>query len=122
MVYLGEVFPGDGYPVIDFSQGGALNGLLRTLAPWSFPEFRVVPARGSVTTGAHVKAFYDMIKRVRDQVQQMIKAGQSESEIVSSHPTAPFDQERGHGRVSPDAFVHELYVSLTAGKDAEKHP
>jgi hypothetical protein len=28
LLYLGEVFPGDGYPAIDRSQGGTLDGLL----------------------------------------------------------------------------------------------
>jgi hypothetical protein len=31
LVYVGEVFPGDGYPTIDPAQGGTLDGLLKTL-------------------------------------------------------------------------------------------
>ena len=46
LVYLGEAFPGDGYPAIDEAQGGTLDGLLATLASWVDPSFRVVPARG----------------------------------------------------------------------------
>jgi len=43
LVYLGEVFPGDGYPKIDNSQGGTLDGLLKTLAPWTDNAIKVVP-------------------------------------------------------------------------------
>jgi hypothetical protein len=57
LVYLGEVFPGDGYPAIDPAQGGTLDGLLKTLSGWTDDKFRVVPARGKVTTVATVKVF-----------------------------------------------------------------
>jgi cyclase len=114
LIYLGEVFPGDGYPAIDFAQGGALDGILRLLAAWASPQFRIVPARGKLTTGAALKPFREMITSVRDRVQEMVSAGKPESEIIAAHPTAQFDSEWGHGQVTPDAFVHELYVSVTA--------
>lgn len=119
IVYLGEVFPGDGYPAIDLSHGGTIDGLLKTLAAWGFPEFRVVPARGEITTGTTVKAFSDMVKTVRERIQELIAAGKGESEVIRAHPTAPFDGTWGHGRISPDEFVHEVYVSLTAAKGVQ---
>jgi hypothetical protein len=108
LVYLGEVFPGDGYPDIDGRQGGKLNGMLKTLASWSGDTMRVVPARGKVTTGAEVRTFHDMIVTVRDRVQKMIASGQTEEQVIASHPAAEFDAHWGHGRVSADAFVREL--------------
>src|SRR6266576_1484118 len=112
LVYMGEVFPGDGYPTIDPAQGGTLDGLLKTLDPWTDKTFHVVPARGKVTNGATVKAFRDMIVTVRDRVQRMIEAGRTESEVVADHPTKDFDAQWGHGRVRPDEFVHEVYSAL----------
>jgi cyclase len=111
VVYLGEVFPGDGYPRIDAAQGGTLQGLIDQLA-WTAPKFHIVPARGPVTNGASVKAFADMIISVRDRVKQMIAEGKSESQIIAAHPAADFDARYGHGRVSPDEFVSELYKAL----------
>jgi cyclase len=111
LVYLGEVFPGDGYPRIDVSQGGTLKGLIDQLG-WTDPGIKVVPARGPVTNGSAVKAFADMITTVRDRVQKMIAAGKSEEQIVAAHPTADFDARYGHGRVQPDAFVREIYAAL----------
>jgi len=113
VVYLGEVFPGDGYPLIDNSQGGTLDGLLKTLDPWTDPAFKVVPARGKVTNGATLKAFRDMAVTVRSRVQHLVESGKTESEVVAEHPTADFDAQWGHGRVRADDFVHEVYVSLT---------
>ena len=111
VVYLGQVFPGEEYPRIDASQGGTLKGLIDQL-DWTDPKMRVVPARGAVTDGSAVKAFADMITTVRERVQKMIAAGKSEDQIVAAHPTADFDARYGHGRVSPDDFIREIYAAL----------
>jgi hypothetical protein len=114
VVYLGEVFPGDGYPEVDRSQGGDLAGLLKTLEPWTGTGIRVVPARGKAVDGIAVKSFVDTIVAVRDQVQRMIASGLGEQQIVAQHPSAKFDAQWGHGRVSPDAFVKEIYLALVS--------
>jgi cyclase len=111
VVYMGEVFPGDGYPQIDAAQGGTLEGLVDQLA-WTDPKFHIVPARGPVTTGPSVKAFADMIFTVRDRVNRMISQGRTEQQVLAAHPTHEFDVRYGHGRVSPDAFVREIYAAL----------
>jgi cyclase len=120
LIYLGEVFPGDGYPEIGSQQGGNLDGLLKTLRSWSGGSFRIVPARGSVANGADVKAFHDMILNVRDRVQHSIETGHSEEQIVAEHPSAEFDARWGHGRVSPDTFVQAIYRALHATRSNAK--
>lgn len=113
LIYLGEVIPGDGYPLIDNSQGDTLDGLLTTLAPWTNPSFKIVPAQGKVIDGATVKAFRDMIVTVRSRVQHLVEAGKTESEVVAQHPTSDFDAQWGDGRVRADDFVREVYASVT---------
>lgn len=114
LVYLGEVFPGDGYPEIDPAQGGRLDGFIKTLSEWTGENIHAVPARGNVMNGTDVKAFRDMIVTVRDRVKRMLDAGQSESQIIAAHPTQDFDTRWGHGRVQPDTFVREVYSALVA--------
>jgi cyclase len=113
VVYMGEVFPGDGYPRMDAAQGGTLEGLIDQLA-WTDPKFHIVPARGAVTNGTSVKAFADMIIAVRDRVKQMVASGKTEQQVLAAHPTAEFDAQYGHGRVSADEFVREIYAAVTA--------
>jgi hypothetical protein len=113
LVYLGEVFPGDGYPLLDPSQGAKLDGLLNALNSWSGGGFRIVPVYGNVASGADLKQFHDMIAAVRDRIRQAIDAHKSESDILAQHPTADFDERWGHGRVTPDQFVREIYAALT---------
>jgi hypothetical protein len=114
LVYLGEVFPGDGYPKVDRQQGGKLDGLVKTLDAWTGNAIRIMPARGKVTNGAELKTFRDMIVTVRERVQHMIEAGRTEDQVLAEHPTAEFDARWGHGRVRPDEFVHEIYAAVRA--------
>ena len=111
LIYLGEVFPGDGYPDIDSTQGGRLDGLLKQLV-WTDSRIHIVPARGPITTGTDVEAFKDMLLTVRDRVQQLIAERRTEDEVIADHPTREFDARWGHGRIKPDEFVRELYTSL----------
>ena len=120
LVYWGEVFPGDGYPAVDVVHGGTLDGIVKMLDGWSDPRFHVVPARGEVTNGGALKAFCDMIRAVRREVQRSVDAGRKESEVIAERPTAEFDAKWGHGRVAPDAFVQEVYRELNTQKGALK--
>lgn len=113
VVYMGEVFPGDGYPRIDAAQGGTLQGLIDQLA-WTDAKFHIVPAHGPVTNGPSVKAFADMIITVRDRVKEMVAGGKTLEQVIAAHPTAEFDARYGHGRVSSDEFVREIYAAVTA--------
>lgn len=119
LVYFGEVFPGDGYPIVDQKQGGALSGILGTLEGWTDSKLHVVPARGAITNGKAVQDFRDMIIAVRDRIKAMIAAGKTQAQIVSEHPTSDFDGRWGHGRVSPETFVHEVYSDLISEKESQ---
>lgn len=120
LVYLGEVFPGDGYPKVDAAQGGTLDGLLATLNDWAASSVKIVPARGDVTDGNAVKKYRDMIVAVRERIQSMAESGKSEGEIVSANPTAQFDERWGHGRVKPDEFVREVYEAVKSSNGADE--
>lgn len=112
VIYFGEAYPGDGYPAIDVTQGGTLAGLLDTLQGWTDISFHIVPARGEVTNGTSIKAFCDMIKNVRQRVRRLADDGKTEDQVVAEHPTADFDGQWGHGRVTPEAFVREVYEAV----------
>jgi cyclase len=117
LVYMGEVFPGDGYPMIDPAQGGTLEGLLNTIEFWTADAaFKVVPARGPVSNGQGLKEFYDMIVKVRDRVKRSMDSGRKEADILAEHPTAEFDAKWGNGRVKADEFVREIYSALLLPK------
>jgi hypothetical protein len=112
VVYLGEAYPGDGYPLIDVKQGGTLDGLVKTLDPWAGSSLRIVPARGPIVSGADVKTFRDMIVAVRERVRALVEAGRSVDQVIAARPTEAYDARWGRGRVSAEAFVREVYSAV----------
>lgn len=126
LLYFGEVFPGDGYPMIDFAQGGKLDGSLKMLGGWTTSKLKIVPARGEVTDGTALKAFCDMLIAVRDRVQNLIDAHHSESENVAEHPTAEFEPdltlETEHSPVSAldQAFLNHLLITQPQVRDIRR--
>jgi hypothetical protein len=123
LVYFGEAFPGDGYPMIDGAQSGTLDGLLKTLSAWADGNFHIVPARGKVTDGEAVKAYCGMIVTVRARIQRMFQEGKTEAQVEAQYPTRDFDERWGRGRVAPEAFVAEVYRELnTKSKPLDRSP
>jgi hypothetical protein len=113
VVYLGESYPGDGYPFVDATQGGTLDGLLKTLAPWTAAhDMRIVPARGSVKTSADLAEFRQMIVTAQERVQSLVRSGSTLDQLIQARPTAEFDKRWAQGRVSPETFIRELYESV----------
>lgn len=112
VVYLGESFPGDGYPRIDSTLGGTVDGLLKTLEPWTQAGQRFVGARGNVATAADILAFRDMVASVRDEVRRLKTGGRSVDRVITAHPTAAYDARWSHGVVSAETFVRDLYRAV----------
>jgi cyclase len=112
VVYLGESYAGDGYPRIDASLGGTVEGLLTTLGPWAQPNgSKFVGARGAVASAADIKEFRDMVTAVRDRVRELKAGGRSVDEVVAAKPTAAFDQRYGKGLVTAERFVRDIYAA-----------
>jgi len=116
VIHLGGAFTMDGYPAADFAQNGSVDGMIDVVGRFlnSPATNHFVPVRGPIATTAQLKEYHAMLTQVRDRVQQLVKAGKSEDQVVAAKPTAAFDARWGKGPVSPDAFVRMLYNSKPA--------
>ncbi len=112
VVYLGELLPLDGYPRVDSAHGGTIDSLILALRPWSHNENRLVPAYGPVVGDTAVAGLLAALTAVRDSVRAMKNAGRTLEQVVASRPSASYDARFGHGRVSPDEFVREVYQTV----------
>ena len=111
VIYLGESYAGDGYPRIDKALGGTVDGLLKTLEPWTQSGSRFVGARGKVASFSDIAAYRDMVKIVSEQVQRLKSQGRTIAEVLASQPTKTYDAKWGHGAVTAETFVRDLYQS-----------
>ena len=71
----------------------------------------VIPGHGPVTDSAALKAYIHMLRTVRDRVSAMMAEGKSLLEIVTSRPTAEFDETYGP-EMNSLGLVDRVYTSL----------
>ena len=123
VVYLGNSYTTDGYPMIDTTRGGRINGLIAT-ADFFLTNFLerpekvavIVPGRGPTTSREDLRAYHGMLVSVRDSVQKMVAAGKTQAEVIAATPSAPFDERWGHGPVTPAQFVAAVYRTVPRPK------
>ncbi len=123
VVSTGDIFTPEGYPFIDFANGGsvqgeidALNHVLELTVPAHTQEAGtyVIPGHGHLCDEADVVEFRDMIVIVRDRIQDLIKKGQNLQQVEASHPTLDYDGRfiEKDSFITADAFVEAMYKGL----------
>ncbi|HEX6105776.1 MAG TPA: hypothetical protein VFZ26_09345 [Gemmatimonadales bacterium] len=117
IVHLGSSLTTDGYPHVDLSQRGTIDGIIETVGRFvGSPESsRFVPRRGPMIGTAELREYHRMLTTVRDRVRDLAKAGASEDRVVAARPTAEFDARWGRGRITPEQFVRMIYRSPPSG-------
>lgn len=121
VIMIGDFYRNYGYPFIDTNNGGTLKGALEALEELmqiAGPNTKLIPGHGTFINRTDIIPYRDMMLGVRDKVQEMIRAGKSEQEVVAAHPTARWDAKvpggllpAGNG-TSADRFVRMVYAQL----------
>jgi cyclase len=117
--HMGDVFVTYGYPFIDASSGGSINGLISALdkaMSMMDDNSKIIPGHGNVSTKADVKKYRDRLAKIRDEVAAALKKGKKVQDIASMGITDPFDAEWGKGFIKGKDFV----VIVAEGLNAEK--
>ena len=111
VVHAGDVFRTTGYPFIDLTNGGTLDGTIAALGMlvgMAGPDTKIIPGHGSVSTRADVMAFRDMIIEVKDRVARLVAEGRSYDQIAAARPTAEYDATWG----DPERFLRAVYSEV----------
>jgi hypothetical protein len=116
---MGDLYFNGGYPFIDISSGGAVNGIVaaadQALAMGN-ESTKIIPGHGPLGTKATLKQYRDVVATVRDRVAALIKQGKSLADIQATAPSKEFDATWGTGFVKGEQFVAAVHSSLSKGK------
>jgi cyclase len=99
------------YPVMDWSTGGWVGGLLdatSTLLALSDDNTLIVPGTGPVVNKAHLKLQHDMLEVMKERVWQLMRKGMNDVDVVAAKPTGEYDEEWG----DPEQFLLSAYKGL----------
>jgi glyoxylase-like metal-dependent hydrolase (beta-lactamase superfamily II) len=122
VVVTGDVFTPQRYPVIDFGEGGTINGLiagLNHILDLTVPALNqeggtmVIPGHGHLCDEADVSDYRDMVTIVRDRVQDLVNKKLTFAEVKALKPTFDYDGVYATPDYSGDMFVEAVYRSLT---------
>jgi glyoxylase-like metal-dependent hydrolase (beta-lactamase superfamily II) len=113
VLVVGDVVSGQGWPVVDYTTGGWIGGIvggLQRLQTFANEETRIVPGRGPVLGLKDLKTQQDMYGTIYDRLATLLNKGRGPNEAVAAQPTKEFDALMGN----PDEFVRRAFESLWA--------
>lgn len=116
VIHMGDTYFNIGYPFIDTSSGGNINGVIAANAfalSLSNDTTQIIPGHGPLASKADQQAYHDMLVQVRDSVQALVNEGKTLEEAIAAKPTADLDEQWGGGFIDADAIVTFAYESLT---------
>jgi len=120
VISAGDLFVTNGYPFIDLTAGGNVQGIvagLNKIVDMCIPVYGqeggtlVIPGHGRLSDLGDVINYREMTIIIRDRIQDMIKKGMTLEQVKAARPTRDYDPLYGSG----DAFVEAAYQTLKKG-------
>jgi len=118
VVHMGDCLFTIGYPRIDASSGGSINGMIAAcdrMLGIVGPNTKIIPGHGDLTDKAGMQEYRDMLAKIRDRVAKAIKAKKTLEQVQASKPTADLDEKWGKGFIKPEQIVEVVYQDLSRG-------
>src|ERR1700716_1892067 len=118
VVHMGDDFVRYGFPFIDVSAGGTVQGMIAAMekATAQLPaDVKIIPGHGGLSNLDDVRSFTKMLKETSAVVERALKAHQTLDQMKQEKILAPWEKFSGDF-VKSDAFIETLYNSLTNTK------
>jgi cyclase len=115
VVHMGDDFVRYGFPFIDVTSGGSVQGMIDAMekATAQLPaDVKVIPGHGQLSNLDDVRAFTKMLKETSAVVQKALNDKKTLDQMKTEKVLAPWEKWSG-GFINSDAFIETLYNSLT---------
>jgi glyoxylase-like metal-dependent hydrolase (beta-lactamase superfamily II) len=122
VVHMGDDFVRYGYPFIDVTAGGSVQGMIAAcekVAAVLPADVKVIPGHGQIATLGDVRDYATMLKATSAAVQAALKSGKTVDQMKKDKILAAWDKKYSGDFVTSDVFIETLYNSLTNQKNAE---
>jgi cyclase len=118
VVHMGDDFVRYGFPFIDVSSGGSVQGMISAMekATAQLPaDVKVIPGHGALSNLDDVREFTKMLRETSAVVQKALDQHKTLDQMKQEKILDPWKKWSGDF-VSTDAFIETLYNSLTGTK------
>jgi glyoxylase-like metal-dependent hydrolase (beta-lactamase superfamily II) len=117
VIHMGDVYNHAGYPFIDLSSGGSVDGLIATLEDvltWAPADARFIPGHGSVTGINELREYHHMVVSVVGAVREGAARGMSAEELLAAGVTSEYDERWDGGFIDRRKFVEAILADAGA--------
>jgi cyclase len=111
VIHMGDAYNDAGYPFIDLTSGGSVDGLIATIKDvleWAPSDARFIPGHGRVTGVAEVRAYLSMVETVVAAVRAGAAEGKGLEELLADGVTDPYDERWDGGFIDRRKFVEAI--------------
>jgi len=122
VLHMGDCFTG-GFPFIDGSSGGTLDGLIRAhekVLPTVDDNTKIIRGHGPLGNKAELQAYHDMLVVVRDRIAKLVKSGKTQEQVVAARPTKEFEEKYGGANFNAEQWIGRAYVDQKSALEKPK--
>ena len=90
VIHTGDLFLTNGFPLIDVSYGGTIDGLIKALdniIDICDDNTIVIPGHGAISNRQGLQDYRAMLAKSRARISKLIEDGKSLDEVVAAEPT-----------------------------------
>ncbi len=113
VIHTGDVFNNTGFPFIDRSSGGSVDGIITgadRIYYLANATTKIVPGHGEIVDRTRLRQWRDAVAAVRDGVEREVSAGKSIDQVLALKLTAPYEKDWPGGT---ERFVRAVYDELS---------
>jgi cyclase len=121
VVHMGDDFVTYGFPFIDLSGGGSVEGMIAALeeiVPKLPADVKVIPGHGPISNLDDVRRYIAMLKDTKAVVEKGIKQGKSVEQMKQVNVLEPWKKWSGDF-INSEQWLVTLYNDLTGNKTGE---
>jgi glyoxylase-like metal-dependent hydrolase (beta-lactamase superfamily II) len=121
VVHMGDDFVTYGFPFIDLSAGGSVEGMIAALeqiVQQLPPDVKVIPGHGPISNLDDVRRFTTMLKDTRAVVEKGIQQGKSFDRLKQENVLAPWQKWSGDF-ITTEQWLVTLYNDLTGKRTGD---
>jgi glyoxylase-like metal-dependent hydrolase (beta-lactamase superfamily II) len=121
VVHMGDDFVTYGFPFIDLSGGGSVEGMIAALdeiVPKLPADVKIIPGHGPVSNLDDVRRYIAMLKDTKTVVESGIKQGKTVDQMKQADVLEPWKKWSGDF-ISSEQWLVTLYNDLTGNKSGE---
>ena len=115
VLHAGDAFVRYGYPFIDVSAGGSIDGIIAAqekIIEMINGDTQIIPGHGELASVSDVKELLDMLQETKAIVRAAKEKGTSLEDLIPQKPLAAYHERWSGNFINSDLFVQLIYESL----------